>query len=314
MSHKSNGRPLPAHRAEVDPEEEETVVWELVPTVREQLLTLGHACLDFVCSAEWLYLALSMGDEDMFAVYFDRYWQIAAVVDELLSLRGLKEREWDARILPRTCWHLTETLSLLVRRWLRVKEESGLAEMDLTQDDHQSGIGGLKPLWGGHERLYRSLFQEAIDLLAILDEPVPDVGYIPFEKAPAERHELVAAGHPVRLSLPPLSGNGSAATNGRASEPAGAGLLVILGEPGDNPIVNGKIKPRLTPARHDIIKALIDGGERGLTGDDLATKSKHGGAVNTLKAVAQDPDWGAVIQLPGSPGGRYRIVSRLDGH
>jgi hypothetical protein len=89
---------------------------------------------------------------------------------------------------------------------------------------------------------------------------------------------------------------------------------VILGKPGDKPIVNGKSKPRLTAARHDIIKALLNAGDRGLTGDDLVLKSKHGGAVNTLKTLAgSDPDWGAVISLPGRPGGRYRIVHQSDG-
>jgi len=89
--------------------------------------------------------------------------------------------------------------------------------------------------------------------------------------------------------------------------------LVILGEPGDEPRVKGKIKPRLTLTRYDIIKTLIDAAEKGLTGDELVNKSKHGGAINTLKTMARDSNWGAVIQLPGSPGGRYRIISRLDG-
>ncbi len=99
----------------------------------------------------------------------------------------------------------------------------------------------------------------------------------------------------------------------RTLEAPATGPLVILGKPGDQPIVNGNITPRLTLARYHIIKALIDAAEKGLTGDELVNKSGHGGAVNTLKAMARDRDWGAVIQLPGSSGGRYRIVSRLDG-
>jgi len=106
----------------------------------------------------------------------------------------------------------------------------------------------------------------------------------------------------------------SSATNCPALEAPTARPLVILGEPGDQPIVNGKIKPRLTLARYHIIDTLIDAAEKGLTGDELVNKSGHGGAVNTLKAMARDRDWGAAIQLPGSPGSRYRIVSKLDGH
>ncbi len=207
MSHKSNGRPLPAHGAEVGPEEEETVAHVLAPTAREDLLTLGYACIDFVFSAEMLYLAIGMGDEDMLAVYSDRYWQYAAVVDETLLYRGLKEREWDARRLRHTLWNLTETLALLVRRWLRIMEGSGLAEMDLTQDGHQPELRGFKPFWEGHGRLYRSLYQDAIYLLGMLNEPVADASYIPFSKLPSLRE----------LAPTPPSGNGTAAPSGNGT-------------------------------------------------------------------------------------------------
>ena len=90
--------------------------------------------------------------------------------------------------------------------------------------------------------------------------------------------------------------------------------LVILGKLGDKPTVRGKPKNPLTVPRYNVIKALLDAGENGLTGDALATKSGHGGAVNTLKTLAKgDPDWKAVISLPGKPGCRYRIVGKTDG-
>jgi hypothetical protein len=89
---------------------------------------------------------------------------------------------------------------------------------------------------------------------------------------------------------------------------------VILGNLGDEPIVSGKRKTRLTAARYDVVKALLEAGDKGLSGDELVTKSRRGGAVNTLKALAgSDKDWRAVIQLAGQPGCRYRIVSRSDG-
>jgi hypothetical protein len=86
------------------------------------------------------------------------------------------------------------------------------------------------------------------------------------------------------------------------------GTAVILGKSGGRPIVCGKSKAPLTLARYNIVKALIDAGDDGLTGDELAERSGHGGAVNVLKSLAKsDPDWRSVIQLPGKPGGRYRL-------
>ncbi len=97
---------------------------------------------------------------------------------------------------------------------------------------------------------------------------------------------------------------------GKDRVPEFATPLIILGTRGDEPIVNGIRKARLTSARYDIIKTLLAAGENGLTGDELVNKSLHGGAVNTLKTLAKsDPDWGVVIQLAGGPGGRYRIAS-----
>jgi hypothetical protein len=83
---------------------------------------------------------------------------------------------------------------------------------------------------------------------------------------------------------------------------------VILGNPSEKPIVNGRTKRRLTRARYDVVKALLAESEDGLSKDSLATKSEHTDAVGILKRLAEsDPDWGSVIQLAGKPGGRYRI-------
>jgi hypothetical protein len=93
-----------------------------------------------------------------------------------------------------------------------------------------------------------------------------------------------------------------------------AGPAVILGKRHEEPRVNGTLKRVLTAARYDVVTALLDAGESGLSGDNLVIKSGHGGAVNTLKTLARsDTDWGSVILLPGQPGGRYRIVGRSDG-
>jgi hypothetical protein len=87
-----------------------------------------------------------------------------------------------------------------------------------------------------------------------------------------------------------------------------AGQPVILGKPGDEPIVNGKRKARLSKPRFDVIAVLIAAGDDGLSKDSLAEESGHGDAHRILSRLAQsDPDWKAVIQMAGIPGGRYRI-------
>ncbi len=101
--------------------------------------------------------------------------------------------------------------------------------------------------------------------------------------------------------------SGIAATNRRTSEPRG-GPPVILGKPGDETIVRGKRKGRLTLPRYNVVEALLAASDDGLSKDSLARESGHSDAVNILKRLAEsDTDWKAVIKLAGKPGGRYRI-------
>jgi hypothetical protein len=91
------------------------------------------------------------------------------------------------------------------------------------------------------------------------------------------------------------------------AEPAGPPL--ILGEPGDEPVVRGKKKPRLTAAQFDVLKALLDAKDKGLTKDELVNNSGHTDAVNVLKRLwKKDDDWKSIIQMAEVPGGRYRIA------
>jgi hypothetical protein len=84
--------------------------------------------------------------------------------------------------------------------------------------------------------------------------------------------------------------------------------LVILGEFGDEPIVNGRRKRRLTKAQYDVVEALLAAADGGLSKDSLARQSKHGDAHRILQRLADsDPDWKSVIQMAGKPGRRYRI-------
>jgi|GEM_PF-6004372 len=103
-----------------------------------------------------------------------------------------------------------------------------------------------------------------------------------------------------------------AETGNDTGEPANGtgptGPPVTLGKSGDEPIVRGKRKGRLTLPRHNVVEALLAASDDGLSKDSLATESGHSDAVNILKRLAEsDPDWKAVIKLAGRPGGRYRI-------
>jgi hypothetical protein len=84
---------------------------------------------------------------------------------------------------------------------------------------------------------------------------------------------------------------------------------VLLGAPGERPIVDGIEKSALTLPQYDVVKALLEAGKRGLSKDELDRKSKHGDARKILKRLAEsDPDWKAVIYFPGKTGGGYRIA------
>jgi hypothetical protein len=83
---------------------------------------------------------------------------------------------------------------------------------------------------------------------------------------------------------------------------------VLLSGLGHCPIVYGTEKEQLTRAQYDVVKALLDAGERGLSKDELDSKSRHGDARKILQRLANsDPDWKAVIHFPGKPGIGYRI-------
>jgi hypothetical protein len=77
----------------------------------------------------------------------------------------------------------------------------------------------------------------------------------------------------------------------------------------DSPFVNGNKKCTLTQAQYDVVLALLNAGEKGLTKDQLAIESKHTDARKTLKRLEKsDPDWESVIPFPGKSGKGYRIL------
>lgn len=74
------------------------------------------------------------------------------------------------------------------------------------------------------------------------------------------------------------------------------------------PVVNGNVKPHLTQAEHNVLMALLEAGERGLTMDELDNKSGHSEARKYLRKLAKDDDWASVIVFPeGKCRGGYRL-------
>jgi hypothetical protein len=83
---------------------------------------------------------------------------------------------------------------------------------------------------------------------------------------------------------------------------------VVLGRTTDPVNILGKEKPQLTMQQYDVVKSLLNAGERGLTKDELVTRSCHTDARGILKRLADsDPDWEKVISFAGRAGGGYRI-------
>jgi Recombinase len=71
-------------------------------------------------------------------------------------------------------------------------------------------------------------------------------------------------------------------------------------------MVSGKIKNPTYP-QYNVIKALVDAGPSGLSGDELIAKSGRLGYRNILRTLARDEDWSLRIRLAGLPHGRYRL-------
>jgi hypothetical protein len=87
-----------------------------------------------------------------------------------------------------------------------------------------------------------------------------------------------------------------------------AGPRVILRGRAEGPIVLQEIKRKLTTPQYNVVKALLDAGDAGLTKDELVSRSGHEDARGILKRLADsDPDWNEVIHFAGLTGGGYRV-------
>lgn len=74
-------------------------------------------------------------------------------------------------------------------------------------------------------------------------------------------------------------------------------------------IVFGKKLEKLSKKQYDVVKALLDAGETGLTESKLQENSKCEDARKTLGRIrAKGPEWREAIDMAGEPGRGYRIV------
>ena len=102
---------------------------------------------------------------------------------------------------------------------------------------------------------------------------------------------------------PPLAEIGSIKPTARTE----CGSILLFGR-GENPVVNGVEKDHLSTAQYDVVLALLEAGDKGLTKDMLDHQSGHGDARKTLKRLAKDDDWNTVISFPGVSGRGYRLI------
>jgi hypothetical protein len=113
-----------------------------------------------------------------------------------------------------------------------------------------------------------------------------------------------------RLETPreqPAAGRGKKRRTPRPK--AAPAPAVVLNGQGKPPVVRGQRKPVLTFAQYNVVTALLQAGEGGLSKDELARDSGHTDALGILRRLARkDPDWAAVIRFAGQTGGRYRII------
>jgi hypothetical protein len=95
--------------------------------------------------------------------------------------------------------------------------------------------------------------------------------------------------------------------------PASAPPPITLQGQGQPVYVLGIEKPKLTKPQYKVVECLLNSGEKGLTKDELAVKSGHGGARSIMTRLAsKDADWAKVLSFAGRTGGGYRIRNIQD--
>lgn len=129
-------------------------------------------------------------------------------------------------------------------------------------------------------------------------------------------HPIIAWDYPDRLARQiermerlVLMERGASPTAATDVAPTAATPPVVLHGQGQKPLVLGREMPVLSDARYLAVQALVKAWPEGLTKQQLENQTESTSARKTLKALHDaDPQWAAVIQLPGKAGMRYRIA------
>jgi hypothetical protein len=131
----------------------------------------------FVRAAERLKRSLEGSDEDAIFVECGSYCRYASELEALFA-----RKDWERhRDLTVPALRLGHTLDA---RWLILKRRSGLAEFDMMSlidvSTTEYNPDDPFPFWVGHELTYRRFYENAVELLEALGQPVKDPGPIPF--------------------------------------------------------------------------------------------------------------------------------------
>jgi len=286
------------------------------------MFTIIETAMDLVEAVKGFFTEIALenptGTTTELAIYLSNLLRAA------IRLRDMFGPLRDMQRLPPVGWPpaVRVQLNILHNRveelWTGLELNKAPSEaLDFYRSGGAKGDGSIairfRPAWTGHEVGYASIVKAALKLydefkyidwkIAAATESAPPA-YRPPNASLAVLPNLMKA------TLTSCRELALARRTAAATEAPAAGPLVILGEPGDQPIVNGEKKTRLTLPRFHVIKSLKEAGKNGLSKDELAEKSGHGDAHRILKRLARsDPGWRSVIQLAGEPGGRYRLLS-----
>ena len=98
-------------------------------------------------------------------------------------------------------------------------------------------------------------------------------------------------------------------TEGGQCEPRDPICSVVLRGKAVGPLVLDREVSPVTSTQYDVLQALVNAGEDGLSLRELIRCSGHGSARNVLKNLADSSSkWQQVVLLAGAPGRRYRLL------
>jgi hypothetical protein len=130
-------------------------------------------------------------------------------------------------------------------------------------------------------------------------------GFRPSDLKPIEDY-YAPKGTSGTSETPAAGANGSGSTSTLAIHKP-----VVLGNEGTPVIVLGQTLPKLSSATYDVVKALVDAGDAGLSLSDLSKNSGHDGPHVFLKRLTERfAEWAQVIKFPGKPWGKYCITRK----